>query len=242
MADVPGFKVIQDLLETAKEACDPPVEEEDNDNTLWSLLAEDPVFTCWTRWKDGRKMVKTRVALDFTFDQGIDAFLRLDDDRAKWDDTFTWCKVEKDYVGEGLHDSSVKLDHVSSVGMILPAPIRWFVTLPSDLKLRITVVKGDPEDKRETALYYYVLTSWNLEEADRNYSHKIRKYGEIQMINDKCCITTVEKSGKWMPDFIVARLLRSRAKSSITKQIAHYIEFRRKSTKKSEKSEDLTSS
>lgn len=225
MAAVPGFKVIQDLLGAAKLGCNPPIEDEDNDNTMWALLEQDPTFTCWTRWKDGRKMIKTRIALDLTFDQGIDAFLRHDDDRSKWDETYTRSKVEKDYVAEGLHDSSVKLDHVSSVGMVLPAPMRWFVRLPSDLKLRITIIKSDPTDNSDNPLYYYVLTSWDLESGDRNMSHKIRKYGEIQVVDGKCCITTVEKSGKWMPDFIVARLLRTKAKNTIKTKVSQYNAF-----------------
>lgn len=224
MMAVPGFRNVEELLEDTDRACNPPIEEEDDNSTMWSELRNqhDPDFQVYSRWKDGRKMIKYTITVDFSFEQGINAFLRLDNDRAKWDQTCSHCKLERDYVAEGMHPSNVIVDHISTVGFILPVPARWFIKLPPDLKLRLTVIRV-PDRKN---VYFYILTSWDMELQQRNMKHKVRKYGEIHMTADgRFCITTVEKSGRWMPDWAVARVIRNKAKLAVTNKIDQYRSF-----------------
>jgi len=215
---IPGFDIMQELLNYAKETIDPThIDEDDNDDTDWAEVIKETTFTCWTRYLLNRKMTKTQAFVNLTLDETIECFLDFRNDRVSWDPDFSKCDIVKDYVAENLHDENrIPLDHIAAIKANLPEIVKWFFAL-GEMDMRMTVEK-DPEKN----VYYYCVVSWDTQNNQRNMKHKIRKYGKIEQHGDQCSIITVEKSGRWMPDWAVARVVRKNAKNMIMRKVANY--------------------
>eukprot|EP00397_Hematodinium_sp_SG-2012_P038050 GEMP01041340.1.p1 GENE.GEMP01041340.1~~GEMP01041340.1.p1 ORF type:complete len:218 (+),score=42.71 GEMP01041340.1:146-799(+) len=126
----------------------------------------------------------------------------------------------KDYHADGNHaDKLVVSDQVWEVNMQMPFLFRMFVRVPTDLKLRFVLSKEDDDS------YTGVVMSWNLEKNERNLDFKVRKYGKIQQVDNQTTLTSVEKSGRWVPDWLLGNFALSGATRLVTKKMANYKKF-----------------
>eukprot|EP00397_Hematodinium_sp_SG-2012_P035875 GEMP01038664.1.p1 GENE.GEMP01038664.1~~GEMP01038664.1.p1 ORF type:complete len:244 (+),score=50.19 GEMP01038664.1:146-877(+) len=221
VAAVPGWEQISAMLNEARSETleTVTIEDEDNDN-VWVVVQDNPTYKFWTKVRKGRKLVKSAITMHSNIQEALGCFFHINEDTPTWDDTYLSVKLVKDYHADGNHaDKLVVSDQVWEVNMQMPFLFRMFVRVPTDLKLRFVLSKEDDDS------YTGVVMSWNLEKNERNLDFKVRKYGKIQQVDNQTTLTSVEKSGRWVPDWLLGNFALSGATRLVTKKMANYKKF-----------------
>lgn len=224
----PGLTVLKELLKEAEEV----VEENEGasaDGTKWVAITQDNEFSCWTKYRNNRKMLKTIMEVEQPIGVFIDAFFNVQT-RGEWDEMYTKCTLLHDYVKEGYHKSNPKvvMDQVAAMTMNIPAPFSWFYKLQPDLPFRFYLEKAE-----EKGTMLYVCTTWDMEKQERNMTTKIRKYGKMKIVNEnKCLLVGCEKVHNWTPDMILRSFIKKKTKGMIQEKLDSYFEYMKKNPDK----------
>jgi len=219
-ADIPGWKIVSELLQGVREQTDETetIEDIDNDN-IWYTIQEDSACSFKTKTFGRRKLLKVTMTLDTDIQTVLGCFMPSEE-IPNWDENYKSVKLVEDYLQDFRHDDRVvEIDRVDAVRMQLPLLFRLFVKIPSDLKMR-TVVTKDTEDT-----YTFLSVSWDTNTNDRNWKFKVRKIGRIERIGKQTRLVVLEKTGRWVPCWLVVKFAESGQTGKVHRMLKKYRKY-----------------
>lgn len=219
---VQGWASIEALLADVRSKTDDTVtvEDEDNDN-VWDLIQQDSKLSFSTKVIQGRKLLKTTILTDADIATAMECFLP-NEETPEWDETYTSVREVKDYFGDGraYSDKRITMDKVIAVNVRLPWLLRMFIKVPKDLEMRVVV------SKESDGSCHFLCVSWDSIANTRNMKFKIRKYGKFEAIGDQTKLTAIEKTGRWIPGWVVVKFAESGQLKTVVRKVKEYKKFR----------------
>jgi len=231
---VPGEAPVVSLINDAKKLTQGVKVEDDNcgESDLkngWSLTTTDKEeYWFYSKFIDSKKFLKSYMKISgLTMDEVMECFCKITPQTPKYDDVYKKVDLVVDYYKNGeLINENIIIDYVVDTTTELPAFAKMFVNMPENMSWRVVVEK----DPNCPDTYYFCSVSWDKEKNDRNYKNKVRKYGKMDLSADgkNVYVVSAQKVSKWVPDFVLGRVLLKTMKDTLPKKMKAYKEWKTK--------------